>query len=152
MAKENQITAILYGLAAILNINETVLFWFCVVMAFDMILGAMKSIIVAEMRFSTKTFFFGMLRKITLLVLILFFASLGIGLGFTNLKDIITILIKVLMISEGISALYCFKSIVSGVETKPEDYISKIIETLIKFLGKKLEGLLNFFDSNSSCL
>lgn len=149
---KSQITVLLYSLVAVLQIEKEALFWFCVVMAFDMILGAIKAILIPELKFSTKIFFFGMLRKLTLLVVVLFFASLGIGLGFTDLRQVITTLIKILMISEGISALYCFKSILSGKESKPEDYISKVIEMLIRFLGRKLEGLIKFFDNNQSCL
>lgn len=149
--EKNQLTAILYGLVAVLQINQTVLFWFCVVMGIDMILGAVKSIVVQELKFSTKIFFSGMMRKLALIVLILLCATLGKGLGFSNLESLITVIIRILMISEGISAFYCFKSIWTGKEEKPADFISKFIDLIIKYLNNKIEKLIKFFDDNSNC-
>ena len=149
--ERNQITAILYGLVAVLQINKTVLFWFCVVMGIDMILGAVKSIVIPELKFSTKRFFSGMMRKLALIALILLCATLGKGLGFSNLESLITVVIRILMISEGISAFYCFKSIWTGKEEKPADFISKFIDLIIKYLNNKIEKLIKFIDDNSNC-
>ena len=149
--EKGQITALLYGLVAFLQIEKEALFWFCLVMSFDMILGAIKSIVVPELKFKAKLFFFGMLRKITLLTMVLFFASLAIGLGFEDIKSFVTLFIKVLMVAEGISVFYCFQSILTGKEKKADDYISKIIEKIIQFLGNKLQALLRAFDNNQSC-
>jgi hypothetical protein len=149
--EKGQVTALLYGLVAILNINEKVLFWFCIIMCFDMALGAIKAIVIPELKFTLKVFFFGMLRKITLLTMVLFFASLAIGLGFEDIKEIITYFIKALMIAEGISVFYCFKSILNNKEFRAEDFISKIIDKIIKILGNLLERTMKALDNNQSC-
>lgn len=150
MAK-SQITAIFYSLVAVLNINKDVLFWFFIIMAFDMGFGAVKSVVVPELRFSTKAFFFGLLRKLTLLALILFVATLGKGLGYTDMNLITTKIIQVLMVTEGISVFYCFKSIWTFKESKPQDFITMLIEGVIKFLGNKIEKITKAMNENNSC-
>jgi hypothetical protein len=152
MPEKNQLTAILYGLAAIMQINETVLFWFIVVMGIDMVFGAVKSVVVPGLHFSMKAFLFGFMRKMALIVLILLVATLGKGLGFKDLESTITIIIRILMISEGISALYCFKSIWTKVEEKPNDFITKFITFIIKLLGKILQNLMKLLDDKTTCL
>jgi hypothetical protein len=92
------------------------------------------------------------MRKLTLVFLVLFVATLGIGLGYADMKSITTIVMRIFMISEGISVLYNFKSILSGKETKAEDFISLFIEGSIKFLGKKLEDLSKILNDKNSCL
>ena len=149
--EKNQITAILYGLVAVLEINEKVLFWFFIIMAFDMIFGAVKSVVVPELSFSTKMFFFGLLRKMTLLALILFVATLGKGLGYKDMTAITTKIIQVLMITEGISVFHCFKSILTFKESKAKDFITMLIEGVIKFLGNKIEKIAKAMNENNSC-
>ena len=70
--EKNQITAVFYSLVMILEIDKEALFWFFVIMAFDMIFGAVKSVSVQGLEFSMKAFFFGMLRKTMLLFIVLF--------------------------------------------------------------------------------
>lgn len=151
MEKGNQFTAILYGLVAILNINEKVLFLFFVVMAFDMMFGAIKSVSVPELSFSMKVFFFGALRKLTLVAIVLFVATLAKGLGYDDTQDITTTSLKTLMITEGISVFYCFRSIWTRKEAKPQDYITVLIDSAIRGLGKIIEKIANSMN-NSSCL
>lgn len=151
MAK-SQITAIFYSLVAVLNINKDVLFWFFIIIAFDMGFGAVKSIVVPELSFSTKAFFFGLLRKLTLLALILFVATLGKGLGYSDMNLITTKIIQVLMVTEAISVFYCFKSIWTFKEAKPQDFITILIEGVINFLGNKIEKIAKAMNENSSCL
>jgi hypothetical protein len=146
------ITGLFYSLTAILSINESVLKWFFIIMAFDMLMGSIKSILLLELKFNAKIFFFGLMRKLTLVFLVLFVATLGIGLGYADMKSITTIVMRIFMISEGISVLYNFKSILSGKETKAEDFISLFIEGSIKFLGKKLEDLSKILNDKNSCL
>jgi len=146
------ITALFYSLTAILSINQTVLKWFFIIMLFDMVLGSIKSIVLTDLKFNAKVFFFGLMRKLTLVFLVLFVATLGIGLGYVDMKSITTIIMRIFMISEGISVLYNVKSIMSGKESKAEDFISIFIESLIKVLGKRLEQLSKIFNDKNSCL
>lgn len=150
--EKNQFTAIFYSLVAVLNINSEVLFWFFIIMGFDMVFGAIKSVAVPELHFSMKTFFFGFMRKATLLFIILFIATLGKGLGYTDMTLITTKIIQVLMITEGISVFYCFKSIWTFKESKPQDFITLLIEGIIKFLGNKIEKIAKALNENNSCL
>jgi hypothetical protein len=146
------ITALFYALTAVLSINESVLKWFFVVMAFDMVLGSFKSILLTDLKFNAKVFFFGLMRKLTLVFLVLFVATLGIGLGYVDMKSITTIVMRIFMLSEAISVLYNVKSIMTGKESKAEDFISLFIEGAIKFLGRKLEELSKVLNDKNSCL
>lgn len=150
--EKNQLTAVFYSLVALLNINEKVLVWFFIIMGSDMIFGAVKSVVVPELKFSMKVFFFGMLRKCTLLLIVLFVATLGKGLGYEDMQMITTTILKTLMITEGISVFYCFKSIWTAKESKPTDFITMLIEGAIKFLGNKIEKIAKAMNENNSCL
>lgn len=150
--EKNQLTAVFYSLLAVLKINETVLFWLFVIMAFDMIFGALKSIVVPELKFSIKAFYFGALRKMVLIFMVLFVATLGKGLGYENLEIITTKAMQTLMITEAISVFYCFKSIWQKKESKPADFISMFIEKIIHWLGAKFEKIMKSLDNNASCL
>lgn len=149
---KNQFTAIFYSLIAVLQIDKESLYWFFIIMAFDMVFGSVKSIIVPELQFSTKAFFFGMLRKLTLLFIVLFVATLGKGLGYADMTVITTKIIQVLMITEAISVLYCFKSILTRTESKPQDFITLLIDGAIKFLGDKLEKISKAMNDKNTCL
>lgn len=150
--EKNQITAIFYSLVMVLEIDKEALFWFFIIMSFDMIFGAVKSVLVPELSFSMKAFFFGMLRKLMLLFIVLFVATLGKGLGYANMNLITTKIIQVLMITESISVFYCFKSIWTRKESKPQDFITLLIEGIIKFLGNKIEKIAKAMNENSTCL
>jgi hypothetical protein len=121
-------------------------------MGFDMIFGAVKSVVVPGLEFSTKVFFFGLLRKLTLLFIVLFVATLGKGLGYADMQMITTKIIQVLMITEAISVFHCFKSILTFKESKAKDFITMLIESVIKFLGNKIEKIAKAMNENSSCL
>lgn len=150
--EKNQVTAVLYSLVAVLNLNKEVLFWFFVIMGFDMVFGAVKSISVPGLTFSMKAFFFGALRKLTLLFIVLFVATLGKGLGYNDMQTVTTKIIQVIMITEGISVFYCFKSIWTKKEVKPQDFITILIDGVIKYLGNKIEKIAKALNENSSCL
>lgn len=152
MEKNNQITAVLYGLIAVLEINEKDLGWFFAIMAFDMFFGAIKSVVVPTLSFDTKVFFFGFLRKLTLLALVLFVATLAKGLGYNDMTGITTKIIQTLMITESISVLHCIKSILSFKESKSKDFITMLIEGFIRYLGNKIEKLAKVLNENNSCL
>jgi hypothetical protein len=149
---KNQYTSLLYSAIAFLGIDREALFWYIIIMSFDMVLGAAKAVMVPELKFSTKHFFFGMLRKFMLLLIVLFVATLGKGLGYTDMLFITTKVIQLLMISEAISVMYCFKSIWQRKESKPEDFISILIESFIKYLGNKIEKIAKAMSENSSCM
>lgn len=148
---KNQLTAVFYSLIAVLNINKEVLFWFFIIMSFDMVFGAVKSVSVPGLTFSMKTFFFGFMRKMMLLFLVLFVATLGKGLGYEDMNVVTTKILQTLMITEGISVFYCFKSIWTRKESKPQDFITMLIEGVIKYLGNKIEKLAKALNENNSC-
>jgi len=148
---KNQLTAVFYSLIAVLNISKEVLFWFFIIMAFDMAFGAIKSVSVPGLSFSMKAFFFGAIRKMMLLFLVLFVATLGKGLGYKNMTLITTKILQTIMITEGISVFYCFKSIWTRKEAKPQDFITILIEGAIKWLGNKIEKIAKAMNENNSC-
>lgn len=150
--EKNQITAVFYSLVMVLEIDKEALFWFFIIMSFDMIFGAVKSVSVPELKFSMKAFFFGMLRKTMLLFIVLFVATLGKGLGYADMSVITTKFIQILMITEAISVFYCFKSIWTRKESKPQDFITLLIEGIIKFLGNKIEKIAKAMNENNTCL
>lgn len=149
--EKNQLTALFYSAVAFLHIDKSALAWFFVIMAFDMVFGAVKSVVVEGLIFSMKAFFFGMLRKLMLIFLVLFVATLGKGLGYQDMIFVTTKIIQTLMITEAISVFYCFKSIWTRKEAKPQDFITILIEGIIKFLGNKIEKIAKALNENNSC-
>jgi hypothetical protein len=111
-----------------------------------MTVGGLKAIIVPTMQFSINTWWFGLVKKCLLLVLIMSVGLLSRGLGFSEFKDFVTIVMKAMLLSETIKILNNIRSIFDKKEHKSADFISILVEKLTIFLSLYFNNFLKIFE------
>lgn len=148
----NEIKAFLYGLIIYFQIDKDVSIVLITLIFIDMFAGAIKAAVVPEMEFRLTTFWAGLLKKSLLLIIIMVLALVSKGLGFTDFKEMVTIIMKIMVLNEGISIFNSIKSIYRKQEFKSNDFISILIEKIEATLTKYMDKLIKIFDENSTCL
>jgi hypothetical protein len=148
----NEIKAFLYGLVIYLQIDKEIASVLVVLILADMFIGGIKAAVVPNMYFRLSTFWAGLLKKSLLLIIIMVLALVSKGLGFSDFKLMVTIVMKIMVLNEGISIFTSIRSIISKKEFKSNDFISILIEKIEKYLTKYMEKLIKMFDENSTCL
>lgn len=148
----NEIKAFLYGIAIYLQIDTDIVYILITLIFTDMLLGAIKSVSVPEMEFKTSAFWVGLLKKALLLIVIMVLALIARGLGFKDFKEMVSMVIKIMILNEGISIINSIRSIKDKKEHKSNDFISILIEKIGQYLTKKMDLFIKFFDNNSTCL
>ena len=148
----NEIKAFLYGLIIYFQIDKDVSIVLITLIFIDMFAGAIKAAVVPEMEFRLTTFWAGLLKKSLLLIIIMVLALVSKGLGFTDFKEMVTIIMKIMVLNEGISIFNSIKSIYKKQEFKSNDFISILIEKIEATLTKYMDKLIKIFDENSTCL
>ena len=148
----NEIKAFLYGLIIYFQIDKDVSIILITLIFIDMFAGAIKAAVVPEIEFRLTTFWAGLLKKSLLLIIIMVLALVSKGLGFTDFKEMVTIIMKIMVLNEGISIFNSIKSIYRKQEFKSNDFISILIEKIEANLTKYMDKLIKIFDENSTCL
>lgn len=148
----NEIKAFLYGVIIYFQIDKDVSIVLITLIFIDMFAGAIKAAVVPEMEFRLSTFWAGLLKKSLLLIIIMVLALVSKGLGFTDFKEMVTIIMKIMVLNEGISIFNSIKSIYRKKEFKSNDFISILIEKIEATLTKYMDKLIKIFDENSTCL
>ena len=114
--------------------------------------GSIKAAIVPEMSFKKSILSVGLLKKSVLLIIIMVLALIAKGLGFSDFTYLVTIVMKVMVLNEGLSILYNCRSIYDMKEYKSNDFISKLLEKIGAVIINIMEKLIKKIDENSSCL
>ena len=148
----DQFRAFLYGIVMYLQIDTDIAKVLIYLILFDMFAGAIKAVLVPTMEFRFATFWTGLLKKALLLIIIMVLALVAKGLGFSDFKQMVTVVMKIMVLNEGISIFNSIRSIISKKEFKSNDFISLLIEKIEKVLTKYMDKLIKIFDENSSCL
>lgn len=136
----NEIKLLLYAFFAYLNLNIDIAKVLIILMIIDTMLGSLKAIRLTKTKFTTKSLFWGVISKCTILLIpmILAYVALALGYDFTLLTDIV---LKVLVVSEALSTITNILSIKEQKEIKNIDFVSKILYGIRRFLISKLEYL-----------
>ena len=143
-----QIASFLYGIALFLHIDTQVakaLIWLIFI---DMIFGAIKSSLLNNLKFSFDKFWQGLIKKIMLLIIVMVLGLTANGLGFDDFDQIITVVMKVMIVNETISIFNNFRSIKDKKEYRSSDFISLLIQKIENYLNKYLNKLLSLFDDD----
>jgi len=148
----NEIKAFLYGLIIYFQIDKEIAGILMALILADMFLGGIKASVIPEMKFSMSSFWAGLLKKASLLIIIMVLALISKGLGFDDFKQMVTIVMKIMVLNEGISVFNCIRSIRAKKEFKSNDFISILIEKIESNLTKYMDKLIKMFDENSTCL
>jgi len=129
-----------YGGFAFLNMNSDVvniLFW---LMLFDTALGVVKSITLGK-KFSFKKLVWGMVTKVSVLLMPMILALIAKGLSFDFNWFVISV-VNVLVVSEGFSAITNILSIRQKKDIKSVDFVTVLIQKVRDGLQKIIERLL----------
>jgi len=148
----NEIKAFLYGLFIYLQIDKEIAEILLILILSDMFIGGIKASVIPEMSFRLTTFWAGLIKKSLLLIIIMVLGLVSKGMGFTDFKLMVTIVMKIMVLNEGISIFNSIRSIIAKKEFKSNDFISILIERIEKYLTKYMEKLIKLFDENSTCL
>jgi toxin secretion/phage lysis holin len=142
----NQVKTFLYGIILYLQIDAEIARVLIYMIFLDMILGSVKAVLVPEMKFSLQTFWQGLIKKCVLLIIVMVLALTALGLGFADFREMVSTVMKIMIVNEAISAFNSIRSIYAKKEHKSSDFISILIEKIEGFLTKKMNQLINLFE------
>lgn len=145
----NQIASFTYGVVLYLQIDTEVAAALVYLILIDMFFGTLKAVLVPEMKFSLNVFWVGLIKKATLLAIVMVLALLGKGLGFEDFRSLLTTVMKIMLVNEALSIFNCFRSIKDRKEYKSSDFISLLIQKIESFLNFQLKKLMKIFDNNA---
>ena len=147
----NEIKTFLYGVLAFCQVDADIARILIILIFFDMILGTLKSCIISSLKFRINTFWLGLIKKSLILIIIMVLALVAKGLGFDDFKAMVSIVIKIMILNEGISILNNTRSIINKKVYKSSDFISLFIEKIEVQLTSYINKLINSFDNNDKC-
>jgi len=147
-----QVKAFLYGVILYLQMDKEVSIVLITLIFMDMLFGSVKAALVPTMSFKMSTFWVGLLKKALLLSIVMVLALVSKGLGFSDFRQMVIIVMKIMVLNEGISVFNSIRSIWNKKEYKSNDFISLLIEKIESNLTKYMDKLIKLFDNNSSCL
>jgi hypothetical protein len=130
----------LYALFMFLNIDSKVVEILAWLMVLDTVFGIVKTISLGQ-RFTFNRLIMGFVSKLSVLLLPMTVALIGIGLSF-NFKWFVDVTLDLLIVSEGISIFTHFVSIKQMEEIKNDDLVSKIINAVRNAFLKLFKKLL----------
>lgn len=140
---QNEIKTLFYATMVYLNIDVEIGKILAVLIFLDMLTGAIKSVFLEDMKFSIDRFYGGLLKKAMLLIIIMVLALCAKGLGFDDFKLMVSTVIKIMILNEGISIFNSCRSIYDRKEHKSSDFISKLIEVIGNYLVHYMQKLFN---------
>lgn len=148
----DQLKAFLYGSIIYFQMDKEISVVLITLILLDMLFGAVKAAVIPEMEFKMSTFWVGLLKKAMLLTIIMVLALVAKGLGFSDFKQMVTIVMKIMVLNEGISIFNSIRSIWHKKEFKSNDFISLLIEKIEYNLTKYMDKLIKLFDDKASCM
>jgi hypothetical protein len=128
----------IYLLFVFLNVDLDIVKILSILMMADTALGAIKAVYLKDLRFTFEILLWGLISKATILTIPMVLALVALGLGF-DFKWLIVLILRILVISEGISSITNILSIRKKENIENTDYISDILKGLRKFLESYLK-------------
>jgi len=127
-----EIKAALYTTFIFLNIDILIL-----LMIFDTAFGVTKSLVLGD-KVSFKILFFGLSTKMLVLLIPMTLALVGKGLNY-DFTPMVNVVLKVLVVAEGISIFTSMYSIKTKQKVENIDFISMLLNSIRKGLTKILK-------------
>ena len=119
-----------------------VLFW---MMVLDSIFGIIKALRLGN-KFSLKILGWGMVTKLTMLIIPMILALMGKGISF-NFNPFVVAVLNILIVNEGISCITNIMCIRSGKQIENTDYITRLLEVTRKGLSSILQKLFHLIEN-----
>lgn len=138
----------LYSSFIFLNIDVDVVKVLIWLMLIDTVSGVLKSFIL-DKRFDFKVLLFGICSKLLVLLIPMVVALVGKGISknydFTGVLDCI---LKVLVVSEGLSVITNFYVIKTKREVKNYDVVTQLLSAIRKMLLKIINGTIKSINND----
>jgi small basic protein len=147
----DQIKGFFYGAILYLQMDEEVTLILFALISLNMIFGAIKASILPELTFKKQIFWQGFFKKILMLFAIMVLALVARGVGFEDFKILVVNVMKVMVLSQGISIYYSIRSIYDRKHYKSDDFISVLLAKIGDILVKYTEKILKFFEDSTKC-
>lgn len=135
------IKIIVYSLFVYLGIDGDVVQVLFILMLVDTILGATKAVMLGKL-FSFKKLLWGMVTKLSVLIIPMVIALVAKGLSF-NFKWFVLATLNILIVAEGFSAISNILSIKSKRNIENVDFISMLLKSIRNGLSSIVYRLLD---------
>lgn len=137
----NELKSLIYGAILFLQIEIDVALILISLMCLDTLFGMIKATLIETLTFSWKALFKGLCVKLIILLIPMTVALVAKGLGMSDFKILVAIVMKALVISEGSSIWNSFLSIKKGEEIKQTDLIAVLIERISNYFKSIFDKL-----------
>lgn len=134
----------IYGSFVFLDMNFDVVKVLGTLMALDTVLGVVKTIVLGK-KFSFKKLIFGIITKISVLVVPMVLALVAKGLSF-DFSFFVNAVLDLLVIAEAFSAVTNVISIKEKKELENSDFITNLLKRVRSGLSKLMQTLTNTID------
>jgi hypothetical protein len=129
----NELKSLIYGAILFLQIEIDVALILISLMCLDTLFGMIKATLIETLTFSWKALFKGLCVKLIILLIPMTVALVAKGLGMSDFKILVAVVMKALVISEGSSIWNSFLSIKKGEEIKQTDMVAVLIERISSY-------------------
>lgn len=137
----NELKSLAYGAILFLQIELDVALILISLMCLDTLFGMIKATLIETLTFSWKELFKGLCVKLIILLIPMTVALVAKGLGMSDFKILVGIVMKALIIAEGSSIWNSFLSIKKGEEIKQTDLVAVLIERISKYFKSIFDKL-----------
>lgn len=142
----NELKLLLYGFFIYIDLDIEIVKILCALMVIDTVLGVTKTIVLNN-KFSFKTMALGFVSKLAVLLIPMALALMSKGLNY-NFKWFVTIVIDLLIVSDGISIFSNVIAIKTKKEVENFDALTRILKAIREGLIKLFKRFLNTIDQN----
>lgn len=137
----NELKSLIYGAILFLQIEIDVALILISLMCLDTLFGMIKATLIETLTFSWKALFKGLCVKLIILLIPMTVALVAKGLGMSDFKILVGVVMKALVISEGSSIWNSFLSIKKGEEIKQTDLVAVLIERISSYFKSIFDKL-----------
>jgi len=136
----------LYGALIFLDIDYNVVSYLAILMAADTLLGIIKTITLGN-KFSFKKLVWGMITKVSVLIVPMILALTAKALSF-DFTWFVNAVLDILVVAEAFSAITNIISIKEKKELENTDYITQLLKRVRSALKGLMENLSGKLDNN----
>lgn len=139
----NEIKTAVYSAFIFLNIDTDVVQVLCWLMFIDTFSGIIKSFVLGKC-FDFKVLFFGICSKLLILLIPMVIALVGKGISKTyDFTSILDAVLKILVVSEGLSIITNFYVVKTGKDVKNFDVVTLLLSSIRKWMQKIIKSAID---------
>lgn len=128
-----------YGAFVFLDIDVDVVMLLAILMGIDTVLGVLKTIILGN-KFSFKKLIWGMITKVSVLIVPMILALTAKALSF-DFRWFVHAVLDILVVAEAFSAITNIISIKEGKELENTDFITQLLKRIRNGLRSLISGI-----------